>query len=81
MACMNDSCKDETEQKIWDEKISDIYRKHSLDDEYDVSKHPEAWAEIVDFLNSRFSPEIWQNSVDEGIIDKIDDFITRNSNA
>lgn len=81
MTCMNDSCKDETEQKIWDEKISDIYRKHSLDDEYDVSKHPEAWAEIVDFLNSRFSPEIWQNSVDEGIIDKIDDFITRNSNA
>ena len=77
MACMNGSCKDDEEQAVWDEALDSIYEKYSLTDDDIVSNHPAAWAETVEFLNSRFSAEFWESTVDEAIIDKIDGFITK----
>lgn len=77
MDCMSGSCKDEAEQKIWDDALDGISKRYSLTDDDIVSDYPEAWTETINFLNSRFSAEILENSVDEAVIDKIDDFITK----
>jgi len=75
---MNGECNDDAEQKIWDDHLDKIYAKYSLGEDDDISKHADAWAEVVDFLNSRFSADIWQDSVDEELIDRVDEFIMRN---
>ena len=80
IACTNGKCNDDAEQKIWDDCLDKIYAKYSLGEDDDISKHADAWAEVVDFLNSRFSADIWQDSVDEELIDRVDEFIMRNLN-
>ncbi len=75
--CYSGSCESQIEQAVWTQALDGIKAKYNLSDGDNIIEHLDAWQEVVNFLNSRFSIDIWQNAVDEKIVQQIDEFITK----